>query len=257
MHTEAGTIQRVHPGAGKKETHPSRLGQLAEILMLLVPLSACEDDRFPRDPDETLETVLSTEQMTVAAVDHVPWVVVGGEDAPHGAEVDLVEAYADELGADVTWKRLPATEAMEGLEHGDIDLAIGGFDRKAVTPTPGAAPTYAYFREELVIGARPGTSISDGLDGRALFVPPDQPISQLVRNNNGVPVNEWSEEVTFAALPHWQLESRGLVATGLVLRRTDHVMVVPQGENAWLMRLERFLRRETDDMGARLREARP
>lgn len=255
MHADARNTQRVYPGAGKG-ARPCTLRRLIGALMLLVALSACED-HFPRDPDKTLETILSTGQMTVAAVDHVPWVVIAGEGSPQGAEVDLVEAFADDLGAEITWKRLPASEAMEGLEHGDVNLAIGGFGRKAVTPTPGAAPTYAYYREALVIGARPGTSLAEGLDGRAVFVPPDQPVSQLVRNNNGVPVNTWSEEVTFAVLPYWQLESRDLEATGIVLQRTDHVMMIPQGENAWLMRLERFLRSETGNMGELLREHYP
>lgn len=48
-------------------------------------LAACDDFRFPRDPDGTLDRVLTTGRMRVAAVDHVPWVIVDGSGAPRGA----------------------------------------------------------------------------------------------------------------------------------------------------------------------------
>ncbi|MFT6533815.1 MAG: ABC-type amino acid transport substrate-binding protein [Limimaricola cinnabarinus] len=220
-------------------------------------VSSCDDLRFPRDPRQTLETVLATEAVTVAAVDNPPWVAVDGEGGPEGAEVDLVEAFARELGVSIEWKRLAAFEALEGLESGDLDLAIGGFERKAVTPVAGAAPSYAYFHEALVIGARPEVPFPEELDGQLVFVPSEEPIAELVRNEGGTPVGEWSAEVALAAVPHWQLASRGLLPTGIVLQRAEHVVAVPQGENAWLMRIERFLRREYANMGERLREHQP
>lgn len=126
------------------------------------------------------------------------------------------------------------------------------FARSSIAGTPGAAPTYSYFREALTVGARPGALVPEDLEGHLVFVPRNEPSSKLVRNNDGVPTGDWSDESTLAVLPHWQLEQTGLVPTGITLRRSDHVMVVPQGENAWLMRLERFLRRETGNMDERL-----
>jgi polar amino acid transport system substrate-binding protein len=78
-----------------------------------------------------------------------------------------------------------------------------------------------------------------------------------VRDEGGVPIAEWSDDVALAAVPHWQLESLELVPSGIVLQRRDHVVAVPQGENAWLMRIERFLRSETSDIGERLRAHQP
>ena len=41
-----------------------------------------------------------------------------------------------------------------------------------------------------------------------------------------------------------------------MLRRAKHVMAIPEGENAWLMRLERLLRAQAADFDLRLREHR-
>lgn len=78
------------------------------LLMLslgIMGLSACEDFDYPRDPNNTLERVLATGCMRVAAVDHVPWVIVENSGSPRGA----------------------------------------------VTAHKGAAHTYAYFTERLIV----------------------------------------------------------------------------------------------------------
>jgi ABC-type amino acid transport substrate-binding protein len=221
--------------------------------MPVVFLAACEDLRFPRDPEKTLETVLAEGEMTVALADNPPWVAFDGDGLPQGVEVDLVQAFADELGVAIEWKRIGAFAALEGLERGDIDLAIGGFDRRAVTPVAGAAPSYAYFKEVFVIGARADVANTVDLKGRQVFVPRDLPLAELVRRKGGIPVDEWSDEVELAAVPRWSLVSLDLAPTKFDLHRAEHVLAVRQGENAWLMRLERFLRRETDGIDVRLR----
>jgi len=229
----------------------------SRIVVLLVACSmliACDDIRFPRDPEKTLETVLADEEMTVAFADNPPWVTFHGKEPPQGIEVDLVRAFAEELDVAIDWKRLGAFSALEGLERGDIDLAIGGFDRKDVTPVAGAAPSFVYFKEVFAVGARPATTGSDELEERKVYVPQDLPLTKIVENKGGIPVEAWSDAVDYAAGPRWLLETKGLRPTEIELHRAEHVMAVRQGESAWLMRLERFLRRETKDIEARLRE---
>ncbi|WP_139186637.1 transporter substrate-binding domain-containing protein [Sulfitobacter delicatus] len=228
--------------------------RVVAILVVCSLLIACDDIRFPRDPEKTLETVLADREMTVAFADNPPWVTFHGEGPPQGIEVDLVRAFADELEVAIDWKRLGAFSALEGLERGNIDLAIGGFDRKDVTPVAGAAPSFVYFEEFFDVGARPATAGSDDLEGRKVYVPQDLPLTKIVENRGGIPVEAWSDAVDYAAGPRWLLETKGLLPTNIELHRAEHVMAVRQGESAWLMRLERFLRRETEDIGARLRE---
>jgi ABC-type amino acid transport substrate-binding protein len=220
-------------------------------------LCGCGDAQYPRDPDDTLARVLADGRMRVIAVDHVPWVAVEDDGVPRGAEVDLVEAFARELGVAVDWRRAPAFPALEALERGDADLAVGGFTKKAVSAQGGAGQTYAYFIETLVVAAAPGAPIPRALDGEAVYVARSLLVDGLVEDEGGVPVPEKTGTVLFAALPDWQVPARGLVPTEVVLSRHEHVMAVPQGENAWIIRLERFLRANADGFAARLREHAP
>lgn len=81
--------------------------------------------------------------------------------------------------------------------------------------------------------------------------------SGLVEKEGGVPVTEKSDAVQLTAMPDWQLPARNVVLTDVVLHRNEHVMAVPQGENAWVMRLELFLRKNAGETGAKLREHAP
>lgn len=221
---------------------------------LLFMLGACDEAGYPRDPNHTLETVRATGEMTVAAVAHPPWVILDEDAPPAGAEAALVRAFAEDLGVEIEWLRLSAFDALKGLEQNEVDLAIGGFTQGDVSSFAGAAPTYGYFTQTLLIAARPGSTIPDTLDGEPVFVPPEVMAEKLIRNKGAVPVAQMDDDVQLAAVPHWWVEALDLLPTGMQLRQEKHVMVVPQGENAWLMRLETFLRSATGDMGDRLRD---
>ena len=54
-----------------------------------------------------------------------------------------------------------------------------------------------------------------------------------------------------------QLDEKDLTATETTLQRAQHVVAVQQGENAWLMEIEGFLRDEAGTIGARLRASAP
>lgn len=224
------------------------------LLLLAGVLGGCKGTDYPRDPDNTLETVLATGEMTVAAVAHPPWVILDEDAPPTGAEAALVRAFAEELGVEIEWRRLSAFDALEGMSQDELDLVIGGFTQKSVGPYAGAAPTYAYFTETLLIAARPESAVPSKLDGETVFVPSDVIADGLIRDRGAVPTGQMDEGVNLAALPHWRVQGLGLLPTAMQLRHDKHVMVVPQGENAWLMRLERFLRSHAADMGERLRE---
>lgn len=228
--------------------------RLLAAAWVLLALAACDQFRYPRDPNDTLERVLATNRMRVVAVDHVPWVVIDGERAPTGAEPELVEAFARELGAVVDWRRAPAFEAIDALQHGDADLAIGGFTRRAVSAHKHAAATHAYFTDALIVAVEPGFPVPEELDGEAVHADPDLMVNGLIEEKGGVPVPRDTEEVHLVALPHWQAIARGLLPTGITLTRAERVMAVPRGENAWLMRLDAFLREHAHQVDTLLLE---
>ena len=223
------------------------------LALLLFALAACDELRFPADPNNTLDTVLATKKMTVAAVDHSPWVKVSDDGPPSGAEVALIEEFARDLGVSITWRRMPASAAFEALKQGEADLAIGGLIEKDVSAHDAAAPTYGYFHEALIVAARQGSEVPRELEGRRVFVPSDVIAAKLIREKGGIPLEDQAE-ADLVALPHWQVSGHDLVPTGIVLQRSKHVLAVPKGENAWVMRIERFLRKRSGDMGASLRD---
>ena len=250
------TPREATPHGAKGVGYPLNL-TTAMLLAGVSLLAACDDLRFPRDVEGTLETVLSDQEMTVAVSENPPWVVLPDSGPPQGVEADLARAFAEELGVAIEWKPLGAFAALEGLEKGDIDLAIGGFARKDVTPVKGAAPSYTYFEEAFVIGSRTPNARPHDIEDQQVFVPPHLPLAALVAEEGGLPVDQWTDEQTLAALPHWQLAVKDLAATDTTLDRAEHVVAVQQGENAWLMKIEDFFRREAGTIGARLRAYAP
>jgi polar amino acid transport system substrate-binding protein len=117
------------------------------------------------------------------------------------AEVDLVEAFARDLGVTVEWRRVPAFKALEALKRGDADLAIGGFTKTAVTAHEGAAHTYAYFTERLVVAADPGVPAPADLEGVSIHVEPGLMAESLVEEEGGTPFADKTGEVRFTVLP--------------------------------------------------------
>lgn len=224
------------------------------MIPLLLMLSACDDFRYPQDPENTLDRVTANGTMRAMAVDHDPFVVTDGDRPTGGVEVRLVEAFAEELGVRVEWRTAPTFEALEALDRGDADLAVGGFTETAVTAQGTGAPTYAYFTGRIVVAAKPGRPVPEDLEGEPVFVPPNLMAGGLIETEGGVPVSQNGEDVGLVALHDWQLPATELVPTGIELQENRHVMAIPKGENAWIMRLERFLRRETHQVSALLRE---
>lgn len=94
---------------------------LGTILGLL--LTGCAA-HYPADPHGTLDDV-SGGVLRVGISHNEPFVSVAGP-APSGLEVELVEDYARTLGAEVAWTRAGEEELVDQLEHGQLDLLVGG-----------------------------------------------------------------------------------------------------------------------------------
>ncbi|WP_225668387.1 transporter substrate-binding domain-containing protein [Arthrobacter sp. AET 35A] len=129
---------------------------------------------IPADPNGTLESVTDG-TLHVGVTDNALWVDVLPEMDPKGVEPDLVRSFANEIDAEIEWSEGSEYELVEGLKHGRLDLAIGGF----ASDTPWTSDTGV---------TRPYTESAD---------------------------------------------ARG--------KSVKHVMLVPMGENAFLLELDRFL----------------
>lgn len=123
------------------------LRRLLLIVAAIALLAGCGTpllpDDFPADPDGTLDRIRADGVVRVGASPRPGWVEVGDGD-PTGREPRLVEAFAEDLGADVEWTVTGEEDLVRMLEEGEIDLAVGGFtDKNAWVDKVGLTRAYA------------------------------------------------------------------------------------------------------------------
>ena len=92
-------------------------------------LSAC-GIRIPADPDGSLDRIVGGDLRAGAVLE--PGLVDSIDGAPTGELVELIEAFAAEQDAAVTWTTGSEETLVGELETGGLDLVIGGM----TTATP-------------------------------------------------------------------------------------------------------------------------
>lgn len=212
-------------------------------------LAACG---LPRDPESTLRRV-SGGTLRVGVTEHDPWVVLG-EDGPRGVEVELVERFAAEIGAEVEWVEGELEELGGALHVREIDLLIAGLTSRSGIASEGAL-THPYLTTQVVIAVPPGTNVDD-IAGVEVAVEEATEEAGLLEKTDAVPVHvtDVAEASGPVVVDNYLVDDLGLHDTGMQLSETDHVMAVPHGENAWLVRLERFLLEDPGMVGSVLEE---
>ena len=186
--------------------------------------------------------------MRVGITEHPPWTVL--DDGPAGVEVDLVEGFARSLDAAIEWFPGSEAELLTALHERELDLVIGGFtDDDAWAKEATFTQPYATF--QVVAGASPGRPPPSDIDGLPVAARSGTDIPSLVEDAGGVPVrvDDLSAAEGLVAAEEWELRSLGLVPGEAVLAESRHAMAVPSGENAWQVRLERYLAEQGGSIG--------
>lgn len=129
---------------------------------------------IPTDPEGTLDRVTNGE-LRVGASENGTWVLTDEGSEPGGIEPELVREFAETMDAAIEWVPGAEHELVEDLEHGELDLIVGGL----ANDTP------------------------------------------------------WSKQAGLTRPYVETTDERG--------KTIKHVMLVRQGENAFLVRLDRFL----------------
>ena len=96
------------------------------VLLVVLATTACG---LPKDPEGTSERLAATHELRVGVTDNGQWVDAHSAE-PAGIEPALVRQFATKIGAHVLWSRGSETSLAQSLKHGDIDVAIGGFEPK-------------------------------------------------------------------------------------------------------------------------------
>jgi polar amino acid transport system substrate-binding protein len=206
---------------------------------------------LPMDPEGTLRQVEGG-RMLVGVTEEPPWTILQ-DTTPSGAEVELVQRFAETLDASVEWVDGSQESLLAALEKRELDLVVGGLTQD----DPWAAQlgfTRPYFDVDIVLGVPAGVPPPADIDGLEVAVETGTETAQLVEDAGGIPIRV--DDVTSASGPvvaeDWLLRTMGYQTTEVVLDVEKHVMAAPPGENAWLVRLERFLRSQAEEIAALL-----
>jgi polar amino acid transport system substrate-binding protein len=231
------------------------------LLPLLMAIALCSGCQFPQDPEGTLDRVRGG-VMRVGVTPAEPWVKLDGPE-PAGVEVELVERFAESLGARVEWVEGSESDLMEALHGGQLDVVIAGLTRQSAWARE-AALTRPYLTTQVVIAApdeRQAAELSEDLGGVRIAVEANSPeASKLEQDTDAVvvPVDDLEAVDGPLAVPDYLLDDLGLVRTDAELDEHEHAMATSMGENAFLVALERFLLdRESEARAILAREGTP
>ncbi|PPF36088.1 ABC transporter substrate-binding protein [Pseudoclavibacter sp. AY1H1] len=112
------------------------------LLALSVVLLAGCSISVPSDPDGTLDRVRAGE-LRVGISHNPPLTALEADAEPTGIEADLVRGFANQLESTVVWTSGSEAALVQGLEDGNLDLAVAGFrDDSPYTDEVGATDTY-------------------------------------------------------------------------------------------------------------------
>ena len=227
---------------------------LATLLGLAI-LCGATGCNLPRDSSGTLDRVRHG-TMRVGVVTNPPWVSDSAAPTP-GVEQQLVQELAAREGARIAWVRRPEAELLLALHKRELDLVIGGLT-SSVPWQKQVAFTKPYYTDTIAVGAPAGTPRLTDLKGQTVAVESGSAIAADLRGKGAtpLPMDDVTRSTGLVAAPVWRLASMGRVNTGIELQQEKHVLAAPQGENAWLVQVERLLHDRKSDIPKRLRERR-
>ena len=223
------------------------------LLLAALVAPACQ---YPRDPDGTLDRVEGG-VMRVGVTESDPWVLLDGEEPEGGAEVELARRFARDVGARIAWVQGSEEELVDAAKEGQVDLILGGLTSKSRWKKD-VAFTRPYVETRSVVGAPAGRSYPDDFAGVPVAVELGSEGEGLLEQRTDarvVPVRDLAARAGEpAAVPDYLLGDLGLTDSGTELDQAKHVMAVKLGENAFLVRLERFLLNREDEIRRLLAE---
>ncbi|CAA9266271.1 MAG: hypothetical protein AVDCRST_MAG42-3211 [uncultured Chthoniobacterales bacterium] len=116
-------------------------GRSATIFAAVLLIAGC--DRLPRDSAGALKKIESERQVRVGVAEHEPWVRWEGDRAT-GLEPELIEQWAQTLGARIVWRRDSVAELVKALHRREIDVLAAGLEE--TTPyAPEVAASQPYL----------------------------------------------------------------------------------------------------------------
>ena len=198
--------------------------------------------------------------MRVGVTQADPWVRLSGGEPSGGAEVELARRFARELGARIEWVDGSEEQLVTARKEGALDLVVAGLTAESRWEQD-VALTRPYVETRTVVAVERGASVDDDLEGVRVLAERGGEAAGLLEKKTGAEVVEVDSLASAegpVAAEDFVLDDLDLQETGIELKKDKHVMAAPLGENAFLVRLERFLlNRESEIEALVRREGKP
>jgi polar amino acid transport system substrate-binding protein len=225
-------------------------------VVLLVAATAAAGCQYPRDPDGTLNRVEGG-VMRVGVTEADPWVLLEGDRAVGGVEVELARRFARDVGARIEWVPGSEESLVDAVKEGQVDLLVGGLTQKSRWEKD-VALTRPYVEARTLVGIPAGGSYPDDFAGvpvAAELGSAEEGLLEQRTEARVVPVTDLAARAGRpAAVPHYLLDDLSLTGSDTELDKAKHVMAVKLGENAFMVRLERFLLEREEEIARLLVE---
>lgn len=225
-----------------KGISPMITRRICQTLVVLLGVTLLQGWRYPQDIEGTLEQI-ENGVMRVGVTENPPW-VVRTADGPAGIDVEIITELARELNAEVQWHWGNETNLLDALSHRQLHLVIGGLTQNKRLPVV-SAPTNPYYKSRITVGFADAETMPASLAGVTVAIEPLSTLDQrLTEHGAQVAVQPEPEHSGLpVAGPAWWLQANGFEPGPWDLASTRHVMALPKGENAWMLRVQTHLNR--------------
>lgn len=147
---------------------PGRPRLVLTCLLAALVASVPGCDRYPRDPEKSLDSALQRGTLRVGLTEGPPWVVREGSGAA-GLEVRLIEDFARRLGVEPRWTWAPLDENVRALERFELDIVAAGLTEKSPWGQKVGATRPYYTEHARARGSGEAVKLA-----HVLFVPPGE-----------------------------------------------------------------------------------
>jgi ABC-type amino acid transport substrate-binding protein len=218
------------------------------LVIVLLTFPGCD---LPRDASDTLQKVRGG-HLRVGLIENPPW-ANDSSGRPVGVEVQLVTRAAADLNSRLVWIRGTESDLLESLHARELDLVVGGMERKSPWHKK-VAFSRPYYVDSLLLVSTASEEPTN-YKGRSVAVDPGGQAAIYVRKKGAIPVplSDLSQAGGMIAAPVWKLATMGHTSGGTLLHTQQRAMAVAPGENAWLSWLERWLLQHQSSVPAMLR----
>lgn len=217
--------------------HSLRAALVSITLILLLTSGGC---RYPKDMDNSLETIRDG-TLHVGVTENPPRVIRGNNGA-HGLEPELIKDLAAQLDADIQWHWGTESELIEALEQYQIHIGAGGFTQAAHLKRR-VALSRPYFTTEYRVGFPAESTLPNDLKNVRVGAHRLAGLNKPLESKGAYPrlVAQLHNQNLPIATAKWRLKAYKLLIGPWVLSTDKHVLALPKGENAWMMKVQQYL----------------